>query len=72
VYRDQGWLSPVVLVDGRAIGVWSHRKKGERLEITVEPFAAIPAAIRSRIEDEAGDLGRFLEGAADVRFSRRA
>ena len=29
VYRSQGWLSPVVLVNGRAVGVWSYRRKGD-------------------------------------------
>src|SRR5437870_7308515 len=28
VYRPQGWLSPVVLVDGRVGGVWSPERKG--------------------------------------------
>jgi hypothetical protein len=26
VYRPQGWLSPVVLVDGRMEGVWRHER----------------------------------------------
>ena len=24
VYRPQGWLSPVILADGRMIGTWEH------------------------------------------------
>ena len=28
VYRRQGWLSPVLLVDGRIAGVWRHARKG--------------------------------------------
>lgn len=24
VYRNQGWISPVVLIDGRVAGIWSH------------------------------------------------
>ena len=28
VYRPQGWLSPVVLVDGRMEGVWRHERRG--------------------------------------------
>jgi hypothetical protein len=27
IYRPQGWISPVVLVDGRMDGVWKHEKK---------------------------------------------
>ena len=28
VYRPQGWLSPVLLVDGRMEGVWRHEHRG--------------------------------------------
>jgi hypothetical protein len=59
VYRDQGWVAPVVLVDGRVTGVWSHRRKGERLLVRVEPFAAMPSVVRTHIREEAVDLGRF-------------
>ncbi len=60
VYRAQGWLSPVVLVDGRAAGVWSYERKGRRLAIRVEAFNRIPAAIRTQVTDEAEDLRRFF------------
>ncbi|MDQ3723769.1 MAG: winged helix DNA-binding domain-containing protein [Actinomycetota bacterium] len=36
VYRRQGWLSPVLLVDGRIVGVWSHERRGGFLGVTIE------------------------------------
>ena len=40
VYRPQGWLSPVLLVDGRMRGVWSHeRRRRDAAAVEVEPFA---------------------------------
>lgn len=60
IYRPQGWISPVVLVDGRMDGVWSHRVKGDRLEVTVEPFVVIPAWAKTGIEEQAHHLARFL------------
>ena len=30
VYRPQGWLSPVLLVDGKIAGVWSTSGAGRR------------------------------------------
>ena len=60
VYRAAGWLSPVVLVDGRVAGVWTHARDGGRLAVRVERFGALAAAIRSRIREEADDLGRFF------------
>jgi len=68
VYRPAGWLSPVVLVDGRIAGVWSYARKGKRLAVRVEPFTRLGPSIRSAIHDEAEDLGRFLD-LPDVRVS---
>jgi len=61
IYRPQGWVSPVLLVNGRAKGVWSHVQKKDTLEVHITPFARLSNLIRSRIKDEASDLGRFLE-----------
>ena len=37
VYRPQGWLSPVVLVDGRMERVWRHECRGDRLFVGIDP-----------------------------------
>ena len=63
VYRPQGWLSPVLLVDGRMDGVWKHERKGARLAVTIEPFVDVPPWAVKAAEDEAARLGEFL-GAA--------
>jgi len=61
VYRSQGWVSPVVLVDGRALGVWSHVQKKDDLEVRVTPFSKLSSQVSDRVKEEASDLGRFLE-----------
>jgi hypothetical protein len=64
VYRPQGWLSPVMLVDGRMAGTWSHEQAGKRLRVEVAPFAPLEQAVRAGVEAEverlAGYLGRDL------------
>jgi hypothetical protein len=60
VYRAQGWVSPVVLVDGRAMGVWSHDQNKSGLGVSVKPFSKLTGPIASQILEEASDLGRFL------------
>jgi hypothetical protein len=61
VYRAQGWIAPVVLVDGRAIAVWAHTRQGNRLSVKVSKFESISRPITAGIREEAIDLGRFLE-----------
>ncbi len=69
VYRPQGWLSPVLLVDGRMEGVWSHERKGDRLVVEIEPFAEQPEWVRRTAEDEAERLTCFLGGELEFGWS---
>lgn len=66
VYRAQGWVSPVLLVDGRARGVWSIDRRKEQLEVRVTPFSTLSGEVLSRIPEEAANLGSFL-GCQDVK-----
>jgi hypothetical protein len=69
VYRPQGWLSPVLVVDGRIVGVWSHGPAGGRLDVVVEPLGRIAKAVRAGVEAEAASLAAFLgEDDVAVRF----
>ena len=68
VYRPAGWVSPVLLVDGRAAGVWSHVRKNSTLEVEVRPFADLPPRISSLVREEAEELGGFF-GCPQVRVS---
>jgi hypothetical protein len=61
VYRPQGWLSPVVFVDGRVVGVWSHERSGEGVSVEIEPFSPLPASVRRAAESEALSLADFVD-----------
>lgn len=60
IFSAQGWVSPVLLVDGRMAGVWKHVRKGRRLTVEIEPFAGLPAWSRTQLEVEAERLAEFL------------
>jgi hypothetical protein len=60
IYRAQGWIAPVVLVDGRAAAVWEQAREGDRLRVKVAQFGPVSRSITAGICDEARDLGRFL------------
>lgn len=69
VYRPQGWLSPVVLVQGSITGVWRHERKGRRLVVAVEPFRKLPAWAKTAVEDEAVSLAAFLGGELELSWA---
>jgi hypothetical protein len=68
VYRQAGWLSPVLLVDGRMDGVWRHERKGKRLLVTIEPFVKVTARTRRAAEEEAERLARYVATSGSVPF----
>jgi hypothetical protein len=61
VYRQQGWVSPVILTNGRVAGVWRHTRTGRRLAVDLEPFAPLPAWAQRQLATEARRLAEFLD-----------
>ena len=70
VYRQQGWISAVLVVDGRIEGVWRFERKGKRIEIEIEPFGSSPAKrVKAAAEAEAERVAEWLRGALAVRWT---
>lgn len=60
VYRPQGWISPVLLVNGRMEGVWRHEIRSSRLDVIIEPFVKTPLWVRRAAGQEAERLAAFF------------
>ena len=69
VHRTAGWVSPVLAVDGKLEGVWSHERTGTRLSVTIEPFAKQPPWVRRGAEAEAERLAAHLGGSLELTWS---
>jgi hypothetical protein len=69
VYRNQGWISPVVLIDGAIAGVWSHKVQNKRLLVKIEPFGKLSKAARAGIEREAEHLAKFFESELEFHLA---
>jgi len=70
VYRNQGWISPVLIVNGRMEGVWRHERNGKRLLVEIEPFGRTPKWARAQAEAEAERLAGFLGGELALTWAR--
>jgi uncharacterized protein YcaQ len=66
VYRNQGWISPVVLVNGTVAGVWSYKRQGRKLQITIEPLQKLTRAVRETVAQEAEALAGFFESTLEL------
>ena len=64
VHPGGGIIRPTILVDGRAIATWTRKRSGRKLSIAVSPFEALSDEVRVGIDEEVGDIGRFLGLAA--------
>jgi hypothetical protein len=70
IFRPQAWFSPVLLVEGRAAGIWRHERRGSRLDVRIEPFRRLSAGVRRAVDEEVERLAAFL--AAPVELSLAA
>jgi DNA glycosylase AlkZ-like len=66
VFRSQGRVAPVLLVDGRAAGVWSHELRDSRLGVEVATFEELRRNTRKAVQDEVDRLAAFLGGSPEL------
>src|SRR5436190_9446321 len=70
VSRTAGWISAVVLVNGRVEGTWSHVVTRETLRINVVPFKRLGAGVTLEVRKRATEIAKALGAArAEVRFA---
>jgi hypothetical protein len=60
IYRPQGWVSPVLLVNGMMHGTWHHEVQDNRVEVIIEPFVKAPVWVRRAASQEAERLAAFF------------
>jgi hypothetical protein len=68
VYRPQGWISPVLLVNGRMEGVWRHERGRRSLVVEIGPFGTTPKWVRTEAAREARRLADFVGDELDLRW----
>jgi hypothetical protein len=69
VFRPQGWISAVVLVDGQIQGVWEYQFKPADFILKISLFTSLSTSLREKIAAEAERLGRFLNKKVSLEFS---
>lgn len=59
VHPGGGILRAVATVDGMAAGTWRIRRRGDRVTVEIEPFAALAPGAARALKAEAADAERF-------------
>jgi hypothetical protein len=65
VSRTAGWISPVLLVDGRVEGVWSYTLAKQRLKVELTPFHPISPKVKREAGSRAEALAKALGASLD-------
>lgn len=68
VFRNQGWISPVVLINGEIAGVWSYKVSRKAVEIEVELFTRVGPRTRMQIKDRAAELADLFQSSLVFSF----
>lgn len=67
IHPGGGQINSTLIVDGRAVGVWSSQRKKNSTAIVVEPFEPFGANLMPKLEAEVQDIGRFLGQKTQLR-----
>jgi hypothetical protein len=68
VFRPQGWISAVILVDGCMRGVWEYKIRRSQTIVKINMFSSPTALVRRGIEAEAERLGAFLNTKVALKY----
>ncbi len=68
IFRPQGWVTPVVIVDGYIKGIWDHVIKGDSIVVTVEPFENINSNSKDNIVGEAKKISQYFGKELEILF----
>jgi len=60
VSRIAGWISPVVLVDGRVVATWSHQVSKNALVVSVSPFRKLAQPVMKDVRVRADEIAAAL------------
>ena len=59
-------LNPVMVLDGRVVGLWRRVISGETVRIQLAPFGSLPGRDRERFRQAAGRYAEFLGMPAEI------
>ncbi len=60
VSRTAGWISAVVLVEGKVTGTWTYTLNNKSLRVTLAPFGRMPARVTAQVKGRAAEIGLAL------------
>jgi len=60
VSRTAGWISAVVLVEGKVAGTWTYALNNKTLRVTLAPFERMPARVTAQVKERVTEIAQAL------------
>jgi winged helix DNA-binding protein len=60
VSRTAGWISAVILVEGKVTGTWTYTLNNKTLRVTLAPFERMPARVMKQVKERAAEIAHAL------------
>ncbi len=70
VFKKAAWIAPILLCDGRAIGIWKQKRTSKKVVVIVEPFEQLTEFQQNEVETEAQRLGEFFDLTHEVKYTK--
>ena len=71
IYKASAWYAPVLFAQGGFAGVWSWKKAGSRLTVTIEPFRSPAGWLKKGAEQEAELLAHSMDRKLELTWSQQ-
>jgi hypothetical protein len=71
VHRTAGWVTPLVIVDGRIAGTWELKANGAKASVEVRPWGRWRGGARKELEAEVDRIAAFLDRPMKVDVAAR-
>jgi hypothetical protein len=69
VFRNQGWITPAVLIDGKIAGVWTYELTPKNIHVEIELFSRAARSRRDEIKVRAKSLAELFQRNLSLSFS---
>jgi Winged helix DNA-binding domain len=71
VHRTAGWVTPIVVVDGRVVGTWEiENGRAGTGTLVVQPFGRLRGGARKELSAEADRIASFLDRRLSVSIAK--
>lgn len=68
VYRPQGWISAVIIVNGVIKGIWEYKIGKSTFTVNVVPFTNLTDSVKLKIEEELTKFSNYLDLKLNTTF----